>query len=253
MTAKASSICAEIGTSDVRLHRNRLLNRLDRGVLQEISTELQYVQLDVGDIIFRELQPIEHVYFPTDGAASIVATAMHGGQSEVALFGREASIVPALTLGADRIPHRCEVQMPMKAFRLEAKRLRSWMDRDRRFHDDLLAFAQVTTVQITCTTLANAVDRVPQRLARWLLMYHDRSASDDLALKHATLGKMLSVRRSSVTEALHVLEGERMIQADRGCIQIKDRSALLRFTEGSYGMPETAYAHLIEDRPRDIG
>lgn len=209
---------------------------------------MEQVQLPTRTHLFAAFQPIEHVYFPIDGAASIIATATRGRQCEVALFGREGYIVPAAALGADRIPHRCEVQLPLKALRLPVSCLREWMDRDRSFRQDLLAFAQAVTVQITCTTLASASDRIPQRLARWLLMYHDRSDSNDLALSHGTLSKMLSVRRSSVTDALHVLEGMRMIRAERGLIHIRDRSALTRFTAGAYGMPEAAYAHLITER-----
>ena len=138
--------------------------------------------------------------------------------------------------------------MPMEAFRLPISCFREWIDLDRAFRQDLLAFAQVTTVQITCTSLAGAIDRIPQRLARWLLMYHDRSDSNDLALSHGTLSKMLGVRRSSVTDAIHVLEGMKMIQAERGLLQIRDRLALTRFTGDAYGMPETAYAHLITNR-----
>lgn len=244
----------EVGIGDLDIgdldcvRRNKLLLRQDPSWLRGLLAEMEQVQLPPGSLLFKAFQPIEHVYFPLDGAASIIATASRGRQCEVALFGREGFIVPAAALGADRIPHRCEVQMPLKALRLAMPFLREGMDRNREFRQDLLAFAQVVTVQITCTTLASAIDRIPQRLARWLLMYHDRSDSDDLALSHGTLSKMLSVRRSSVTDALHVLEGMHMIQAERGLIQICDRLALTRFTGGAYGMPEGAYEHLITER-----
>lgn len=228
------------------LEKNRLLARVCSSNRTQLSRDVERVSVPVGEILFRPLQVIDHVYFPLDGAASMIALARHGKQSEVALFGREGFIVPAVALGTDRILHRCEVQLPLDALRITSRNLHDWMGRDGAFRDDLLAFVQVTTEQITSTTLANAVDRIPQRLARWLLMYHDRAASDDMALKHSTLGKMLSVRRPSISDALHVLEGKHMIRADRGVIQITDRLALTKFAGETYGLAERTYKRLIK-------
>ena len=100
-------------------------------------------------------------------------------------------------------------------------------------------------VQMTFSVLANAVHHVEERLARWLLMVHDRSDGDDLALTHAFMGVMLSVRRPSVTTALHVLEGNRFIRAERGYVTIRDRAALELFAGDAYGRPEEEYRRLL--------
>jgi hypothetical protein len=51
-----------------------------------------------------------------------------------------------------------------------------------------------------------AVAKLQERLARWLLMDHDRVESDELRLTHEFLSIMLAVRRAGVTEAVHLLE-----------------------------------------------
>jgi hypothetical protein len=49
---------------------------------------------------------------------------------------------------------------------------------------------------------------------------------------------MLSVRRPSVTTALHVLEGKRFIRSERGRITIRDRRGIEEFAGSAYGKPE---------------
>jgi CRP-like cAMP-binding protein len=84
-----------------------------------------------------------------------------------------------------------------------------------------------------------------ERLSRWLLMCHDRMRSDDMALTHEFLSLMLGVRRSGVTDNLHILEGMRAIKATRGRIYIRDRATLEEIAGGCYGAPEKEYDRLI--------
>jgi hypothetical protein len=60
---------------------------------------------------------------------------------------------------------------------------------------------------------------------------------------------MLCVRRSGVTTALHVLEGEGMIKSMRCLIRVVDRAKLERLAADSYGMPESEYNRVFEPRP----
>ena len=86
---------------------------------------------------------------------------------------------------------------------------------------------------------------VGQRLARWLLMCHDRVNGDELPLTHEFLSIMLAVRRAGVTEAIHVLEGAGIIRARRAFITILDRERLEETAGESYGVPEAEYERLI--------
>jgi CRP-like cAMP-binding protein len=106
-------------------------------------------------------------------------------------------------------------------------------------------FAQVFMVQIAQTAFANGKAQIDVRLARWLLMVHDRNDYDDLRLTHEFIAVMLGVRRSSVTEALQGLEGRGLIRADRGVVRILKRKGLLTLAGGIYGIPEAEYKRLI--------
>jgi CRP-like cAMP-binding protein len=56
-------------------------------------------------------------------------------------------------------------------------------------------------------------------------MAHDRIESDEIQVTHAEIGVMLGVRRASVTDALHILEGEGLIRARRGDVVQRDLEA----------------------------
>ncbi|GJE04672.1 hypothetical protein GMJLKIPL_6637 [Methylobacterium isbiliense] len=119
------------------------------------------------------------------------------------------------------------------------------MEESASLHNLLLRFAQVQGLQSNYTALSNAVHQINERLARWLLMCHDRSPSNEMALTHDYLALMLAVRRPSVTTTLHVLEGNGFIRTERGLITIRDRRGLEEFAQDAYGRPEAEYRRLI--------
>ena len=89
-------------------------------------------------------------------------------------------------------------------------------------------------VQFVETALALGHYSLNQRLARLILMSHDRAGSDELLMTHGFLAMMLGVRRAGVTEALAFLEGEGMIRSTRGKVSIRNRTKLVTTAGGSY-------------------
>ena len=83
-----------------------------------------------------------------------------------------------------------------------------------------LRFAQALAIQTSYTAMTNASRPVDERLARWLLMCHDRSDSVEIALTHRFMAVMLCVRRASVTVALQTLESSGLIHAERGYVTV---------------------------------
>jgi hypothetical protein len=104
---------------------------------------------------------------------------------------------------------------------------------------------QAFTIQIGQTALAKGSYRIEERLARWLLMCHDRVDGDALSTTHEFLSLMLGVRRAGVTQTLQVLEDRGLISTKRGQITVVDRIKLEAGAGDSYGVPEAEYASLI--------
>lgn len=105
-------------------------------------------------------------------------------------------------------------------------------------------------IQVGQTVHANADLNLEARLARWILMMHDRLQSDELPLTHDFLAAMLNVRRPGVTTATHILEGAGMIKAKRGRIIVLDREKLMEMAGETYGIAEAEYDRLLAEGSR---
>ena len=214
----------------------------DLGLLQPL---LQPVTLNVHDVLVEPNEVIEHVYFMEEGIASVVAITSGNQRIEVSNIGREGmSGVPVL-LALDRSPHLTFIQVAGSALRMRAEDLREVMEAHSSLRKLLLAYAHTVMVQLAATGVVNGRFTVNQRLARWILMSHDRMESDEVPLTHEFLALMLGVRRSGVTNAVHVLEGEGMIKATRGHITVRSRAKLKEMAKDSYGLPELEYERVI--------
>lgn len=188
--------------------------------------------------------PIDDLYFIETGLASIL---VYSGTSkiEVGIVGREGIVGITSALGGDSGPFEVIVQVPGVAYRISRPALQSLFAEVPTLAQTLQLFAIVQLVQYSQTALANGRCTVEQRLARWLLMAHDRLDSDEVALTHEFLAMMLGVRRPGVTVALHMLEGALAIRARRNSIRILDREKL-KITAGEfYGATEATYEQLF--------
>jgi CRP-like cAMP-binding protein len=108
----------------------------------------------------------------------------------------------------------------------------------------MLRYSHAYSVQIASTAFANAEHTLEMRLARWLLMCHDRADGDEFAITHEFLSIMLGVRRAGVTTALHVLEGAQAIRSKRGYVRVLAREKLDDLADG-YGMAEREYERVF--------
>jgi CRP-like cAMP-binding protein len=116
----------------------------------------------------------------------------------------------------------------------------------------LARFTHVFAAQVAYTALSNATDHVDRRLARWILMSHDRIEGDVIRITHDYIAVMLAVRRPGVTTSLHVLEGLHLIRSERGTITIRDRSGLEAYAGRCYGRFEQEYERIVARSAPDV-
>jgi CRP-like cAMP-binding protein len=225
--------------------RNCLLSALSADAYAALQPHLESAQFERSDVLIEGNAPIRHVHFLDRGIGSIITSTSAGGQVETGLFGREGMSGVAVVLGADHMPQVTVVQVAGDGYRVETGALRQAIATAPVLLETLLPYVQTLITQTSYTAYSNVNQSVEERLARWLLMSHDRVDGDDLPLTHEFLAIMLAVRRPSVTTALHVLEGNRLIKARRGHLTILDRDALIEFADGSYGASEAEYDRLI--------
>lgn len=220
---------------------NRLLSRLPARDLKLLTRHLKAVDLPLRKRLEIAGQAIDQVYFPESGFASVVANGTPTDRVEVGMIGREGMTGLAIVLGTDRSPNDTYMQNAGKGLRMPVAELRKAMQKSTTLRSSLLLYAHTFLVQATQTAKANGRSKIEERLARWLLMAHDRLEKDDLVITHEFLSVMLGVRRPGVTVALSFLERIALITTDRGVISIVDRKGLKQAANGAYGVAEAEF------------
>ena len=228
-------------------YRNWLLNALSQGDLDLLRPDLEPIQLDLRFSMEAANQPIRFAYFPEVGLASIVAHSKGGRMIEVGLIGLEGMTGLSVVMGDDRSANETFVQAEGSGSRISAAKLTQALDKSPSLRGCLLLYVQALLSQTAQTALTNGRANIEERLARWILMAHDRLDGDELRLTHEFLALMLGVRRPGVTVALHFLEGKGLIRSTRGLVTVLDREGLEEVADGSYGVPEAEYARLFGD------
>ena len=225
---------------------NRILGSLARGDRELLEPHLEPVTLKFRQRLELADHKIVSIYFIEAGLASVVTLAASGRRrAEVAVLGREGMTGVAIVLGVDRSPHETVVQIEGHGRCIGASVLLGLMQKSRSLATCLMRYAHVLAVQAGQMALANAQGHLEERLARWLLMAHDRLDGDELHLTHELLSFMLGVRRSGVTTALHELEKSGLIATTRGCVTILNRRGLEASANGLYGVPEAEFERLF--------
>ncbi len=234
----------QLGQSD--LH-NRLLRVLSAEDFALLAPRLEPIALPRSKVLIEPHEPIEHVVFIEAGIGSVVAFTSDEQRVEVGIVGREGLIGPSVALGVWHTPHQSFIQVEGHGIRIPADDLARAIDESRSLHRLLLRYVQAFNIQVAASAVSNGQSVLGERLARWLLMCHDRIDGAELALTHEFLSLMLAVRRASVTDALHLLEGAGIVRARRGSVAILDRAKLEEMAGDSYGGPEAEYEKLIPE------
>jgi CRP-like cAMP-binding protein len=229
------------------VHGNRLLSGLSGEDRALLDPHLSRVQLRLRDEVERPNRPIKSVFFPESGIISVVASGAHQKQIEIGIIGREGMTGLMIVLGNDRSPYKTYAQVAGSAQRIGADELRSAMQDSRTLALVLMRYVQAFMIQTAQTAVSNGSAKLEERLARWLLMAHDRLDGDELPLIHDFLALMLGVRRPGVTVALHSLERQGLIRPNRGSITLLDRKGLEQLANASYGVPEVEYDRRMQE------
>lgn len=166
------------------------------------------------------------IYFPVSGLISAMAVSLAGLAVEAASVGREGIVGLPLFGGLRVSPFRLSVTIEGEAFRISHADLVRRMSTRPTIESHLEGYRVRFGAQIAQTLLCNSLHTIVERCCRWLLGASDRSASLSLPITHIRLAELLGVRRSTVTVAIRELVDRGLIEAARGNISIRDRSAL---------------------------
>lgn len=225
--------------------RNLLLRQLAPADFALLAPHLEPVELRTGEVLSEPGQLCEHAFFFEQGLGSIAPFSPEGQVGASGLFGRDGFGPVSLALEVDRPCYRIVVQVPGLGHRVPAQALREAIAASPPLHGLLLRYAYALSIQTAYTALSNAVHTNEERLARWLLMSHDRVDGDAIALTREALSLMLAERWPGVITALHGLESSGLVRSEPDGVVIIDRPGLEAFAADAYGLSEAEYARLL--------
>lgn len=225
--------------------RNLLLAGLPRKDRERFLESCEAVDLTFGQVLCDSRSPLRSAYFPLTGYVSLVTSLGDHLPIEMGLIGNEGMLGVTLMLGVDAAPLRGVVRGKGTALRMSAVEFRRQLRASPSLRRKLHRYLYVLMEQLSTSAACNHFHEVAPRLARWLLMTHDRAHADHFHLTHAYLAGMLGVRRSGITVAAGMLKRDHLIRYTRGVINILDRSGLESACCECYTTTADDYARLL--------
>ena len=205
---------------------NKILLAISDSDYRVIRPHLDYVDLPHHFTLQEPREKQEFAYFLNSGLASIVVSTHGGRDVEAGVVGYEGVVGTALVVGLTMSPLREIVQIDATGFRISAQALDFTLQNAPGLQALLTRYAVLHGMQVAQTAACNRLHKVPQRLARWLLMAQDRVNSGSLPITHDFLATMLGTDRPSVTIAAAALQRKKAIRYTRGLVKVLNRKKL---------------------------
>jgi CRP-like cAMP-binding protein len=227
---------------------NRLLNLLTDNQRKNFVGSCELINLNLGDVLIEPGDKVSYVYFPVEGIISWEKQIIGSPFLVVTLIGNEGMLCISSLLGVDISPCRAIVQKSGFALRIPASTFIHQLQQIAGFDAILKRYAYVSYNQVLQLAACNLFHLLESRLARLLLMFQDRSQSDELHVTQEQLAEMLGVRRVGVTKAAGSLQRQNLISYSRGNVIIHDQNGLKATSCICYQTDKKNYEHIMQSQ-----
>jgi CRP-like cAMP-binding protein len=221
--------------------QNHLIEALPPADRRRLLAHCESVELVLSNVLCELGATMTHVYFPVDSFISLVTQVDHHPGLEVGMVGREGMLGVPVVLGSAVSPWMAVVQGAGMAWRLAAADFRQVLCDSEALQRNLNRYLYVRVAQLASAAACLRFHLIGPRLARWLLMTHDRAHADRFHVTHEFLAYMLGVRRVGVTEAAGALQRAGLIEYHRGNLHVLDRNGLEAAACSCYASDLKAY------------
>ena len=235
-----------VGARDPTL--NHLFAVLPEAERQRWLSQLEWVELPLGKVLYEPGDRLSHVYFSTSAIVSLLYVMENGASAEIAVVGNDGILGVSLFMGGESTPSRAVVQSAGQAFRLRAQTIKEEFMSSGPVMRVLLRYTQALITQMAQTAVCNRHHNLHQQLSRWLLLSLDRLPGNELVMTQELIANMLGVRRESVTAGALGLQKAGLIRYKRGHISVLNRAGLERHTCECYAVVKREYDRLLPDR-----
>jgi CRP-like cAMP-binding protein len=229
----------------LRLVTNSLIDTLPRTARNRLLSICESVDLVSGHVVSGSDTHTRHVYFPTGSILSLMTSSKDSPVLEVGMVGSEGMLGLQIVLAAGSVPLQASVRGPGTAWRVAAEPFNRELAGSHALRQSLNCYLQVVLLQLTSETRCVRFHRINQRLARWLLMTHDRTHADSFRVTQALVAHLLGVRRVGIAKAAGAFQRRGIIKYARGVLTIVDRKALESESCGCYETARKTYTRFM--------
>jgi CRP-like cAMP-binding protein len=212
--------------SKAKVRSNQLLDALETDSRKRIDLHLEPVTFKLGDTICEAGGLLKHAYFPKGSVLSLLTVLENGSAIETANIGREGAFGLFAAMYSRVSFNRCIVQLEGHMVRCPIHFLQSEFRQSEHMQNLFVSYSETLLSQVQQTVACNTVHTTEERMARWLLMMHDRAEGEIMPYTHEFLSHILGVNRKSVTLAAQTLQSAGLISYHRGKMQVLDRGGL---------------------------
>jgi CRP-like cAMP-binding protein len=224
---------------------NQLLSALPVVERRRVMAASEMVELVFGTTLCERDQALQFAYFPLRGFISWLAVVDNHPALEVGMIGNEGMLGCSLLLDVDSAPMNALVQGAGSALRVPRVAMLQLLTDNPTLTRILHRYMHVVGMQLSQAIACMCFHEIEARLARWLLMTHDRAHADHFFLTHQFLADMLGVRRSAVTLAAGALQERGLIHYNRGDIEMISRHGLLNACCECYAVQLADHARYV--------
>jgi len=193
----------------------------------ELLSYAREIKITAGQTLYDGHTSISHCIFPETSLMSLMSYTESGASVAVGMVGNEGMLGIAALFDEHLLPYRTTAHAAGTAIRMPAAKLRDWLRKDLVFRDCVVHFLHAVFSQVVQTAACNRFHVTEQRLARWLLLAHDRLNVDKMPFTHEALAAVLGTDRVSITRSASKLKSEGFLNYSRGKTAILDRQGLL--------------------------
>ena len=205
---------------------NILIDALPEDSGKRLLAHLKRISVPVRTSIYEPGDIPNYVHFLTSGIASIVIQMANGDTTEVGTTGREGFPQALHLMGSSPVATRCFMQVSGTALRMEFRAFENLFNADEFLRRGVMNYAQYQCLMLSQVAGCNRLHDVEARLARWLLMIQDRTATTLMKLTQEFLGQMIGSQRTTVSAVAGALQARGLIEYSRGNVKVLDRTGL---------------------------
>jgi CRP-like cAMP-binding protein len=218
---------------------NILVEQMPEAIRHELENAGAELSFRAGATIPQEDLGGAFVFVVEAGVASKFLRSETGLYSEIGMVGREGMFPVCGLLRVAAAPHTVISQVgELRVRRIRAREFHAIISESPEAELFIRKYVYAFLTQVSSNILTSEQDLLEKRVARWLLMCHDRIDGDTIPITHEMLALMTSAQRPTVTNIVNDMRAAGMIDLARGRVQIKSRPQLHRCADGAYGLSE---------------